>query len=141
MGQMVRSLKLACILLHEQSGVFLLEIQPYLKEEKCMNPFQQFARSYITIGLLAFMLCLSLPGMVLAAEGTIDLNTATAKQLEQLPGIGKEIAQRIVSYRKDIGAFKSVDELLRVKGIGKGKLAKVKELITIGVSTQSPSSK
>ena len=106
-----------------------------------MNPFQQFARSYITIGLLAFMLCLSLPGMVLAAEGTIDLNTATAKQLEQLPGIGKEIAQRIVSYRKDIGAFKSVDELLRVKGIGKRKLAKVKELITIGVTTQSPSSK
>ncbi len=106
-----------------------------------MNPFQQFARSYITIGLLAFVLCLSLPGMVLAAEGTIDLNTATAKQLEQLPGIGKEIAQRIVSYRKDIGAFKSVDELLRVKGIGKGKLAKVKELITIGVTTQSPSSK
>ncbi|MCZ6798907.1 MAG: helix-hairpin-helix domain-containing protein [Nitrospirae bacterium] len=106
-----------------------------------MNPFQQFARSYITIGLLAFMLCLSLPGMVLAAEGTIDLNTATAKQLEQLPGIGKEMAQRIVSYRKDIGAFKSVDELLRVKGIGKRKLAKVKELITIGVTTQSPSSK
>jgi len=106
-----------------------------------MNPFQQFARSYITIGLLAFVLCLSLPGMVLAAEGTIDLNTATAKQLEQLPGVGKEIAQRIVSYRKDIGAFKSVDELLRVKGIGKGKFAKVKELITIGVTTQSPSSK
>ena len=106
-----------------------------------MNPFQQFARSYITIGLLAFVLCLSLPGMVLAAEGTIDLNTATAKQLEQLPGVGKEIAQRIVSYRKDIGAFKSVDELLRVKGFGKGKLAKVKELITIEVTTQSPSSK
>ncbi len=106
-----------------------------------MNPFQQFARSYITIGLLAFVLCLSLPGMVLAAEGTIDLNTATAKQLEQLPGIGKEIAQRIVSYRKDIGAFKSLDELLRVKGIGKEKLAKVKELITIEVTTQSPSSK
>ncbi len=106
-----------------------------------MNPFQQFARSYMTIGLLAFVLCLSLPGMGLAGEGTIDLNAATAKQLEQLLGIGKEIAQRIVSYRKDIGAFKSVDELLRVKGIGKRKLAKVKELITIGVATQSPSSK
>ncbi len=106
-----------------------------------MNPFQQFARSYMTIGLLAFVLCLSLPGMALAGEDTIDLNVATAKQLEQLPGVGKEIAQRIVSYRKDIGAFKSVDELLRVKGIGKGKLAKVKEFITIGVTTKSPSSK
>ena len=106
-----------------------------------MNPFQQFARSYMTIGLLAFVLCLSLPGMGLAAEGTIDLNAATAKQLEQLPGIGKEIAQRIVSYRKDIGPFTSINELMKVKGIGKGKFAKVKKLITIGVATQSPSSK
>ncbi len=106
-----------------------------------MNPFQQFARSYVTIGLLAFVLCLSLPGMALAGEDTIDLNVATAKQLEHLPGIGKEIAQRIVSHRKDIGAFKSVDELLKVKGIGKGTLAKVKELITIGIATQSHSSK
>jgi len=106
-----------------------------------MNPFQQFTKSYMTIGLLAFVLCLSLPGVVLAGEGTIDLNTATAKQLEQLPGIGKEIAQRIVNYRKDIGPFTSIHELMKVKGIGKRKLAKVKELLTIGVVTQSPSSK
>ena len=79
--------------------------------------------------------------MGLATEGTIDLNAATAKQLEQLPGIGKEIAQRIVNYRKDIGAFTSINELMKVKGIGKGKLAKVKELLTIGIATQSPPSK
>ncbi len=106
-----------------------------------MNPFQQFARSYITIGILAFMLCLSLPGMGLAAEGQIDLNVATAKQLEQLPGIGKEIAQRIVNYRKDSGPFKSVTDLTKVKGIGLGKLAKVKEHLTIGVDSQSPTAK
>lgn len=105
-----------------------------------MNPFQQFARSYMTIGLLAFVLCLSFPGLVLATEGTIDLNTATAKQLEQLPGIGKEIAQRIVNYRTDVGPFTSINELMKVKGIGTGKFAKIKELITIGIATQSPSS-
>lgn len=140
MGQIVCSLELAYILLYEQSGVFLLEIQPYSKEGKCMNPFQQFARSYMTIGLLAFVLCLSFPGLVLATEGTIDLNTATAKQLEQLPGIGKEIAQRIVNYRTDVGPFTSINELMKVKGIGTGKFAKIKELITIGIATQSPSS-
>jgi len=106
-----------------------------------MNPFQQFVRSYVTIGLLAFMLCLSLPGMGLAAEGRIDLNVATAQQLEQLPGIGKEIAQRIVNYRKESGPFKSISELIKVKGVGLGKLAKVKELLTIGVDTQSPTTK
>ena len=106
-----------------------------------MKPFQQFLRSYVTIGILAFMLCLSLPGMGLAAEGKIDLNVATAQQLEQLPGIGKEIAQRIVTYRQDMGPFKSVDDLTKVKGIGQAKLTKVKELLSIGVSTQSPSAK
>lgn len=115
--------------------------QSYSKEETCMNPFQQFARSYITIGLLAFMLCLSLPGMGLAAEGSLDLNSASAKQLEQLPGIGKEIAQRIVQYRTDSGPFTSIKQLMKVKGVGKGKFAKVQELITIGVTTQSPAAK
>ena len=94
----------------------------------------------MTLGLVAFVLCLSLPGLVLATEGTIDLNTATAKQLEQLPGIGKEIAQRIVNYRTDVGPFTSINELMKVKGIGTGKFAKIKELITIGIATQSPSS-
>jgi competence protein ComEA len=79
--------------------------------------------------------------MVLAADGKIDLNVASVQQLEQLPGIGKEIAQRIVSYRQESGPFKSLDELTKVKGIGQGKLAKMKELITIGVATQSPAAK
>jgi len=106
-----------------------------------MNPLQQCARSSMTIWLLALLLCVSVPGMGIAAEGKIDLNAATPKQLEALPGIGKEIAQRIVTYRKDVGPFKSVSELTKVKGIGKGKLAKVKALVTIGVATHSMTSK
>ena len=106
-----------------------------------MNSFQQVARSYVTIGVLTFLLCFSLSGMAFSAESKIDLNAATAQQLEQLPGIGKEIAERIVNYRKDVGPFKSVDELAKVKGIGQGKLTKVRNLLTIGVASQSPSSK
>lgn len=49
----------------------------------------------------------------------IDINKATAKDFELLPGIGKVIAARIVDAREDDGAFRTVDDLDRVHGIGK----------------------
>ena len=48
----------------------------------------------------------------------LDLNTATASQLDALPGIGPVLAQRIVAHRLEHGPFRSVDELLSVHGIG-----------------------
>lgn len=106
-----------------------------------MQTFHQLARSYVTISLLAFLLVLSVPGLAMSSAGKLDLNAATTKQLEKLPGIGKELAQRIVDYRTTNGPFKSIDSLVNVKGIGKGTLAKVKELLTIGVTTQPSASK
>ena len=53
----------------------------------------------------------------------LDLNTATAEELAGLPGIGKELAGRIVAYREANGAFETVEELLEVSGIGEKKLA------------------
>ena len=62
----------------------------------------------------------------------LDINTATKQQLMELPGIGEVIAQRIFDYRTTNGAFKSVDDLLHVEGIGEKKLNAILEFIKAG---------
>lgn len=61
----------------------------------------------------------------------VNINQADAKALESLPGIGPAMAQRIVEYRNENGSFQSVDDLQKVKGIGKAKLEKLKDRITV----------
>ena len=67
-----------------------------------------------------------------ARTALIDVNTADVDTLSELPGIGRAIAQRIVDYRKEHGPFKSVDELLNVRGIGDRSLARIRERVTVG---------
>jgi competence protein ComEA len=57
-----------------------------------------------------------------SADAKIDINTATKAQFKTLKGIGKKLAKRIVKDRKENGPFTSVDDLRRVRGIGKKKL-------------------
>ncbi len=61
----------------------------------------------------------------------INLNTATATDLQQVPGIGPSTAQKILDTRKSYGAFKSVDDLLAIKGIGPKKLEKMRKYLTV----------
>jgi competence protein ComEA len=61
----------------------------------------------------------------------MDLNSATATQLDQLPGVGPVLAQRIVDYRTQHGGFRSVDELRQVSGIGDAKYADIKSLVRV----------
>ncbi len=61
----------------------------------------------------------------------IDINSATAIELEHLFGIGPVKASDIISYRRTIGGFQTIEELKNVKGIGDGKFEKIKDFITI----------
>lgn len=63
--------------------------------------------------------------------GLIDINTATAAQLEELPGVGPAIAQRIVEHRELNGPFQSVDDLQEVSGIGPATLEKMRDRATV----------
>jgi competence protein ComEA len=70
-------------------------------------------------------------GPVGQAAGPLDLNTATAEQLDTLPGVGEVTAGRIVAYRT-AHPFTSVDELLDVPGIGQRRFEQLKDLVTVG---------
>lgn len=69
------------------------------------------------------------PGGV--SGGLVNVNTASATELEALPGIGEVIAQRIVDHRTANGPFGSVDELMEVSGIGEAILGSIRELVTV----------
>jgi competence protein ComEA len=61
----------------------------------------------------------------------INVNTATATDLEELPGVGEVIAQAILDYRTENGPFTSVDQLLDVSGIGDATLENIRDLVTV----------
>ncbi len=62
----------------------------------------------------------------------LNINTATAEQLQSLEGIGPVLAQRILDYRRENGGFQSVSELTMVKGIGISLLDRIMDDITVG---------
>jgi competence protein ComEA len=65
------------------------------------------------------------------AGGLVNVNTATAAELEELPGIGEVLAQRIVDHRTANGPFTSVDQVVDVSGIGDAILESIRELVTV----------
>ena len=108
----------------------------------------------ILLGLTAVFLCalagLSLrdrqdrvPGVVIETEAEVpreeiatdfppvDLNTATAAELDTMPGIGESLARRIIAYREANGPFGSIEEIMEVSGIGEAKFAELEDRVTV----------
>ena len=66
-----------------------------------------------------------------AADGRININTATEAQLCEIPGIGATRAAAIAAYRQEHGGFSSIEEIMNVSGIKEGTYAKIKDRITV----------
>lgn len=67
-----------------------------------------------------------------SASGLVDLNTATAQELDTLPGVGPSTAEKIVNDREANGPFTAPEDLMRVPGIGAKKFDALKDLVTCG---------
>lgn len=67
----------------------------------------------------------------LAPGQTININTATAEELDALPGIGPPKAQAIIDYRNENGRFNSIEDVQKVKGIKEGEFSKIKDMIRV----------
>src|SRR5438445_12240027 len=65
----------------------------------------------------------------------VNINSASAGQLQQVPGIGPATADKILQMRKSYGAFKSVDDLLAIRGLGPKRLDKMRKYLTVGKPT------
>ena len=80
------------------------------------------------------------PGGQSGGGATINLNTASVKDLEMLPGIGAKTAERIIAYRQKNGPFKKIEELMNVQGIGEKSFLKLKPQLTVAPAKSGPSS-
>ena len=77
---------------------------------------------------------LATPGPTIEAVSTelININTASAEELDSLPGIGATLAQRIIEYREQNGPFINPEDIINVPGIGSGNYERFKDMITVG---------
>ena len=66
-----------------------------------------------------------------ASPAPLNLNAATAADLEKLPGVGAAMATRILEYRQKSGGFKKIEELMNVQGIGERNFLRLKPLVTV----------
>jgi len=94
------------------------------------------SRRRLSLGYLVLALALSLSFLSpvswsIADTPKADLNSATLEQLESVNGIGHDTAEQILAHKKEHGHFRSMDDLLKVKGVGKVRLKALAEAFTV----------
>ena len=94
--------------------------------------FNQVNR-FVAAALLAALVLTSGPAFAAASApaGKVNLNTASVSQLQELPGLGPALAARIVEHRQKNGAFKSVEDVMAVKGIGEKNFSKLQNFLSV----------
>ena len=67
----------------------------------------------------------------IALQDAVDINTATLENLQKIKGIGPKLARRIIEFRKINGTFETIQDIVRVRGIGKAKFDEIKDAISV----------
>jgi competence ComEA-like helix-hairpin-helix protein len=89
------------------------------------------AAEILSAGLVLIVLCAVLSAQKQPPAKPIDLNVATVKELQQLPGVGPVTAQRIIDMRQKSGRFRRVEDLLAVRGISTKRLEALRPYVTV----------
>lgn len=89
----------------------------------------------ISVFLLAALAGGALPALADQAQGVVNINNASAEQLAFLPRIGPAVASRIVEHRKQSGPFKTLEDLMLVRGIGERTFDLLKPYLTLSGET------
>ena len=102
-----------------------------------MRHTRGLAAAAILAGLLAVGTVGAAPAPQKAGEAgktgaVVDLNVATEAQLQDVPGIGPSLAKKIVEFRKENGPFKTVDDLMKIRGIGEKSIERLRPYLTVG---------
>jgi competence ComEA-like helix-hairpin-helix protein len=90
----------------------------------------RFFLSYLFLGLI--FSAPAIAGKKRPPEKPVNINTASFEELQTVPGIGPVTAEKILHMRKSCGAFKSVDDLLAIRGLGQKRLGKMRKYLTVG---------
>jgi comEA protein len=91
-------------------------------------------RNFCAALCVSLFLAVTVFGQKQPPAKSIDLNAASVKELQQLPGVGPVTAQRIIEMREKSGRFRRVQDLLAVRGISQKKLAALKPYVTVSLS-------
>mgnify|MGYP000880657541 FL=1 len=91
-------------------------------------------RFSLTLVLVATMVALAFPAMA-SQTGKVNINTATAEQLQLLPRVGPSLAKRIVDFRSSNGTFTQPEEWMLVKGVGEKSFELLKPYLSISGET------
>ena len=89
-------------------------------------------RVVFCVWLIFFLVCTVATAKKKPPGKPVNINTANSEELQQVPGIGPATASKILQMRKSYGAFKSVDDLLAIRGLGEKRLDKMRKYLTVG---------
>ncbi len=109
-----------------------------MKQEKDIVATGRLAGPIAIVALLALVASVAAVAPVAGAEapqGKVNVNTATAEQLQHLPRVGPTVAKRIIEFRDKNGRFKAPEELILVPGIGEKTFEQLKPFVTVNGET------